>query len=194
MAGDFLLDHWIKPQDPAAANILQSNVEPKKPASVPSTTVMDDAKPSHDAPMKFIPELKTMRDDDNRIGIFIHLLQSGTIVDYVTGVPGISTKLRGLSYDERWAAVPEENRRYLLPLGKDAPATLVVHGTLDTIVPQAEGTKTVTDLQALGVTVEHAWVEGAAHALIDPKNPPNMVAGWEAVASRVVEFVKDRLR
>jgi acetyl esterase/lipase len=194
MAGDFLLDHWVKPQDPAAANILESDDQPKKPAPVATTTGMDDAKPSHDAPLKFIPELKTMRDDDNRIGIFIYLLRSGTIVDYITGVPGISTKLRELPYDERWGAVPQEKRKYLLPLGKDAPATFVVHGTLDTVVPQAEGIKTVTDLQACGVAVEYAWVEGAAHALIDPKNPPNMVAGWEVVAERVIAFVEGCLR
>ena len=46
----------------------------------------------------------------------------------------------------------------------DAPPTLVVHGTGDTLIPVERSQEVVAALRAAGVEVEALWIDGAQHA------------------------------
>jgi pimeloyl-ACP methyl ester carboxylesterase len=156
--------------------------------------LLEHGQPSSDASTIYDPALQAYNDKENRLGLFVHFYRTGTFLDNVVGVPRISDQVRELPYEKRFEAVLEERRKYLLPLSKNTIPALIVHGTLDTVVPTAEGIKTSTDMQTLGVAAESMWVEGAAHALFDPNNPPNLIDGWEVVADRVLEFIERLLK
>lgn len=184
MGGDFLLDHWIQPHSDSGG-LVGLVLDPKAVA-----TLLGHDQPCSDAPFKLVPELGGYSDDENRIGLFVHFYRSGILLDYVVGVDGLSAQLRALPYEQRLAAVPEEKRKYLLPLNEDTSPAFIVHGTMDTVVPCAEGVKTWKDLQDMGVTTEYTWVEAALHGLLDPDNMPNTVAEFDGVVDNALGFAE----
>lgn len=120
------------------------------------------------------------------------MMAEGTVLDHITGVEGLSGRLRvsatqkGRLLDrERTASpgtsptteaggegaivdlelIPPEAKTLIpqLCIGPDFPATYLAHGLLDTAVFPEESVRTYDQLKALGVPVEISLVEDAGH-------------------------------
>ena len=115
----------------------------------------------------------------------------GILLDHILGRPGISAELRKVPFEERMGRIPEELRPLLLQglLGKGFPPTVFLHGTKDLLVEIEESTRPCEKLREAGVKVEMLKVEGAGHALLDPGNMPNLIAGAREAQEKAWKFV-----
>ncbi|BGP44880.1 hypothetical protein JCM10450v2_000695 [Rhodotorula kratochvilovae] len=100
--------------------------------------------------------------------LLVWLLQSGTLVDVLSGVAGASSALRALPVGqarEKLAAENDAGRRTLPQLGATAafPPTFLAHGTADNVVHLAESRNMHRVLRGKGVECVLWEVEGGAH-------------------------------
>ncbi|TFY58867.1 hypothetical protein EVJ58_g6144 [Rhodofomes roseus] len=185
MGGDMLGDSWVMPKDgfmpfPGSESVTEASL-----AHLLERTPL----PISDAPVKVQPD-QTLRDDQNRMGLFMHWWRTGEILDYVVGEP-ISATLRALPASERLAAVPTRLHPAILQacLNSEFPATCLVHGEQDGIVDPAESKTTYNRLMELGVETELVLVPDAVHALMSPTNPAAPAVGAEAAYGKGWSFL-----
>ncbi|KZP13740.1 alpha/beta-hydrolase [Athelia psychrophila] len=106
-------------------------------------------------------------DSLKRMVLFPWWLQTGEIVDYVSGQTGLSEVLRALPYAEREAAIPPSVAE-LFPqrhISAQFPPSIFIHGDADGMVPVSESTYTHEQLQKAGVESELHLVPGGEHGL-----------------------------
>ncbi|MCJ1457940.1 hypothetical protein MMC28_008309 [Mycoblastus sanguinarius] len=134
------------------------------------------------------------RDKDNRLALFPTFWRHGNILDYILGAE-ISASLRSLPLAERMQTIPAKLRPALpqSQFDSDYPPTILIHGSLDSIVELAESQTTYNRLRELGVKVELLVVDGASHGLVDPKNPPSFVPGAAETNEKGLDFVVQEL-
>ncbi len=189
MGGQLLDDHWLavknEPMDfPGAEQMTEELMAPllAKPID-----------PVSEAPFSLSPE-GVMMTKDNRHWLLTMFWRSGIYLDYLLGTP-ISAHLRTLPLTERANAIPEHLRPAVVQtqFKSDFPPTILIHGGNDPLIKLTESQTTYDRLQELGVKVELIVVEGAAHGLMDPLNPPNQVVGAAEVEEKAMIFVADEL-
>ena len=161
MGGDFLSPHWIEPHiDGVRFN-------------GPFTHLRDVAHLLNEpqaqiayAPINFISEDCT--NDLNFRGSLYNFWQChGTFLDNLTGIDGLTAKLRRLPYAEREAAIPTECRDLFPQLRvDDLPPTVLVHGAEDTSVDVSDSDKTYAALTKKGTRAKYYRVEGLEHGLM----------------------------
>lgn len=185
MGGDMLGDGWVKPKDgfmpfPGAESVSESYL---------SYLLERIPAPVSEAPVMLRPD-QTIRDDENRIALYMHWWKTGELLDYVVGKP-ISADLRALPASERICAVPVELRPVILQAHLDVgfPPTCLVHGELDAVVESTESQTTFKRLQELGVKTNMLLVPGAAHALCSPENPAELAVGAEEAYGKGLSFI-----
>ena len=190
MGGDMLGDGWVKPKDgfmpfPGSESVTESSL---------SHLLNCPPAPISEAPVTLRPD-QTLRDDDNRIGLYMHWWKTGELLDYVVGKP-ISADLRVLPASERFGAVPAELRPAVLQahVGADFPPTCLVHGELDEVVDPTESQTTFNRLQELGIKADLVIVPGAAHALMTPEKltqviSPEAVKAYERGLGLILEDI-----
>jgi acetyl esterase/lipase len=94
--------------------------------------------------------------------------------------------LGGKSYDEAPALWQEASPITHLRAG--APPTLILHGTLDEVVPIGQSDLLAARLKELGVPAEYERIDGWPHVM-DASLPVN-----EYFKARIARFLEDRLR
>lgn len=97
------------------------------------------------------------------------ILETGTYVDYLTGVKGL-----GAAIAEKGKGAIPEHVQQLFPIDfsitKDLPPMIVVHGLKDHQVPHEDGEAVVEKCREAGVQVTYFPVEGADHDFDLPYN------------------------
>ncbi|KAJ3037883.1 hypothetical protein HDV00_001227 [Rhizophlyctis rosea] len=186
MGGDVLHDHWLKPR-PSLLPVTRDEDGERRLLS--NTT-----KPVADYPFKMNAEGK-FDDSEGRMGMLAHHEENGTFLDGLVGRP-ISEKLRILSYEQRYAAVPEEVKPLLLEHHLDVffPPTVFVHGKEDRSVLVGESERTYQNLQQLGVRTKLLVLEGADHGFVPAGRVGRMqVTGTVEVLAKALQFVLEEL-
>ena len=189
--GQLLDDHWLAVKDRDVPDPRGGIVSRESVAHLLNET---------QAPISYdpIPVLgdDTTKGDSGRTKLLLWWWRTGGLVDVVMGVNGMSKFLRGLSLAQREGYIPETLRTVILQtqLKEDFPPTFLLHGKDDRLVLLAEAQLTYDRLTELGVEAELHVLEGAGHALIDEKNPPNLVAGARELQQKAVEFLVQKLK
>ncbi|WRT68539.1 uncharacterized protein IL334_005516 [Kwoniella shivajii] len=185
MAGNFLLDFWVKPNDPndyyKALALDHDKLE--------KLVIENGGAVVSDAPLKIDMQKRQATDEFNRVGFFVDWQHKGILLDYILNEHGLSSKINQFPLIERINHIPENKKHLLLPLDKDTVPTFFIHGTKDLVVPIEESHAAYEELRQLGVQVGKAWVEGADHGLLDPSKPPNRIQGWEEAVDSGINFV-----
>lgn len=188
--GQLLDDHWLAVKDrdildPQGGIIAKEFVahllsEPQAPISYDPIPYLGD-----DAP----------NGDSGRTKLLLWWWRTGGFVDVVLGVNGMSRFLRGLSFAQREGYIPETLRPAILQtqLTENFPATFLLHGREDRLVLPAESQLTYDRLRELGVEVQLEMLEGAGHALVDVRDPPNLAAGAKEIQLKAVDFLIHKL-
>ncbi|KAF8470028.1 hypothetical protein BDZ91DRAFT_34321 [Kalaharituber pfeilii] len=146
-----------------------------------------------------------MRATSERMALATTLYHSGLLLDYLTGVPGLSRRLLNRFYvpntnleagkeEELLASLLPEECRVLFPevvlrekeAARGHPPTILVHGTRDMTVAIAEAEKTERQIREAGGRALLIKAEGWDHGY--------QGSVWEKWArGRVVEFLKEAL-
>lgn len=100
--------------------------------------------------------------------LLLYLLQTGTLLDALSGQQGVSAALRLFPHEEREALVRQHSPSLaaLLPqlwTTERFPPTMILHGTADGIVRVHESRAMARKLAAVGVDVTLQEIEGADH-------------------------------
>ncbi|KAJ3031792.1 hypothetical protein HDV00_008122 [Rhizophlyctis rosea] len=189
MGGDWLLDHWLQPNQPHPTINFIFPEDPVKIAALLAT------KPASigDSPVSVVPPGQFV-DDLGRMGLFTAWVNNGTILDTLTTKTGLSATLRALPYGSRYAAIPTQYKPLFLEYlyTKSFPPTVLVHGTADDVVLPAESEKTYNQLKALGVTTQYLTLAGAGHGLVDATGQP--YPGSDAILLQGANFLLQQLR
>lgn len=188
--GQLLDDHWLAVKDrdildPQGGVIAKESVahllsEPQAPISYDPIPYLGDNAPN---------------GDSGRTKLLLWWWRTGGFVDVVLGVNGMSRFLRGLSFAQREGYIPETLRPAILQtqLTENFPATFLLHGREDRLVLPAESQLTYDRLRELGVEVQLEMLEGAGHALVDERDPPNLAAGAKEIQLKAVDFLIHKL-
>ncbi|KAH9934356.1 Alpha/Beta hydrolase protein [Fomitopsis serialis] len=185
MGGDMLGDSWVAPKSgfmpfPGSESVTEASL---------SHLLEHPPPPISDAPVKIQPD-QTLRDDEGRMGLFMHWWRTGELLDYVVGEP-VSATLRSLPPAQRLPAVPAHLRLAILQAHLDAefPPTCLVHGEQDGLVDPAESKTTYGRLKELGVKTKLVLVPDAIHALMSPTNPAAPAVAAEDAYAEGLSFV-----
>ncbi|RPB27454.1 alpha/beta-hydrolase [Terfezia boudieri ATCC MYA-4762] len=119
------------------------------------------------------------------------LHQSGTYLDILMGMPGLSEKLGQIpDHEGRCQYVAQcEKSRYLFPqiwIDRDFPPSIVIHGDADAVVSIEESKRFVEKLQKGGVEVVFLVAEGKGHQFEERASPEVYVQ----YIKPVVEFLR----
>lgn len=119
------------------------------------------------------------------------LHHSGKYLDYLMGIPNLSTQLSEIpDYEERCKYVAQcEKCRYLFPqvwIDKEFPPSIVIHGDADVVVNINESRRFVEQLQKYGVEVVFLVAEGKGHQFEERASPEVYVQ----YIKPVVEFLR----
>ncbi|CAD6581326.1 MAG: hypothetical protein TREMPRED_002982 [Tremellales sp. Tagirdzhanova-0007] len=188
MGGDFLLDHWIQPKSGSEqlsvpADILNQVHQILEGGRRGDRVFSDLPMFGHRKPETAV-----------RVGIFKTLYNTGTILDHVLGIPGLSADLRAFPYAQRLTTIPESHRHLLLPITERTCPTLLVHGTDDKQVPFVEAQKTWEDLGRMSVEARNEWFDGGGHAVGDPERMGMARDQWNGRFDRVLTWLEEVLR
>ena len=199
MGGEILSDWWVKPK---GDELAPWRPQFEKPTTRESEGVRD-LFPDPGEEIVWNPYPIPLPGLDGspppkatpRVNLLQVVWREGTLPDLILGREGISAELYKLPFEEREAAVPEELRGALLQghLSRDFPPSVFMHGTKDTLILMEESVNPWEKLRKAGARTELVTVEGAAHALLDPKNIPHLVKGAEEAQTRAWEFIKEEL-
>nr|XP_019009107.1 uncharacterized protein I206_05751 [Kwoniella pini CBS 10737]OCF47888.1 hypothetical protein I206_05751 [Kwoniella pini CBS 10737] len=186
MAGDFLLDHWIKIKE-------EGNNLPRFPYDIEKVKLILSSKLNQisDSP------INPTGDSSGRVDLLSHFYHQGTLLDYLLDQVGLSRQLENLSYKDRFSNIPKEKQYLLLPFNEDIdyPKSIIfVHGKVDTVVPAQASYNAQEQLKSLGIESKAFWVEGANHGLVDDSNFPNSVPGTEAIFDEAVRDILNALQ
>lgn len=189
--GQLLDDHWLAVKDRDADAPLGENVAREDVAHL----LDRQQEPLSDDPMPFLGD-DAPKGDSGRTKLLLWWWRTGGFLDVVLGINGISRFLRNYKPTQRENHVPEALRPALLQtqIDDDFPPTFLLHGEEDTLVLPAESRLTYDRLMELGVEAELLVLEGAGHALIDGKDPPNLAAGAREAQQKAVEFLVHKLK
>lgn len=104
------------------------------------------------------------------------LHQSGKYLDYLVGIPDLSTQLSQMwDYEDRCKFVAQSEKcRYLFPqiwVDRDFPPSIVIHGDADRVVNIGESTRFVDQLRRCGVEVVFLVAEGKGHQFEERASP-----------------------
>ncbi|KZT67008.1 alpha/beta-hydrolase [Daedalea quercina L-15889] len=185
MGGDMLGDSWVMPKNgfmpfPGSESVTEASLGHLLTCPPPSIS---------DAPVKLQSD-QTLRDDQSRIGLYMHWWRTGELLDYVVGEP-ISAALRVIPVNDRLTAIPAHLRPAILQahLAAEFPPTCLVHGKEDEVVHPAESKRTYNRLKELGIRTELVLVPDAAHALMSLTNPTIPAVGAENAYKKGLDFV-----
>ncbi|BGP21658.1 secreted hydrolase [Rhodotorula toruloides] len=121
------------------------------------------------------PTVRTPIDDPDQLRntLFYFLIQTGSFLDTLSGIKGVSAELAKLPAEERAQAVPEHVKRVVphLSVSPSFPSTYLLHGTHDSFVFPAESRNMYRVLREAGVEAKLAEVEGGEHGF-------DTQAGW----------------
>ncbi|PYH45968.1 alpha/beta hydrolase [Aspergillus saccharolyticus JOP 1030-1] len=177
--GNLLLDHWTQPRPPTSIASLV-NLEDVPRLLADRTVVSDDADRG-----------------SNRFALTVRWEIDGTFLDGVFGRPGLGAELNKVEYAQRGAAIPEELRAGFLQefVTAEYPPTVLVHGTADEVVPDAESRFHHEQLGQLGVRTELLLVRDAGHGLVDLQSgfPPKLADGAMEAYEKAAKFIDDAL-
>ncbi|KAF9053776.1 alpha/beta-hydrolase [Hymenopellis radicata] len=134
-------------------------------------------------PSPYLPLLNLQRDlttaplvsvefsaaSDPRLMYYCWLLQSATMLDVITGVPGLSESLSGLPLEQRANAVPTDALALIPSLASASsfPPTIFVHGSDETSVSILESQTLYDVLKANGRDVEFVETKGGEHGYFE---------------------------
>jgi len=115
----------------------------------------------------------TIAENNPRMMSYSFFLQQGNYLDHYTGLhePSISEELRsilekeGTSVEDFKRALPSDKHSLFPQLSVDAqwPPTILIHGTIDDVVPFDESRNIKKLLEDVGVPVQFIEVEGQHH-------------------------------
>lgn len=121
--------------------------------------------------------------------LLLYLLQTGTLLDALSGRAGASASLRASPAVERAQLVREHGQDVAMVLPQlwtthTFPPTVMLHGTADTLVKLDESRALCAQLGALGVEVTLFEIEGGGHGFDAAGNWENSPAGKDAELTR----------
>ncbi|GAA5864469.1 hypothetical protein JCM3774_005138 [Rhodotorula dairenensis] len=121
--------------------------------------------------------------------LLLYLLQTGSLLDTLSGRPGASAALRPYPAAERAQLVRERSSEVATVLPQlwvtdRYPPTMLLHGTADTLVKLDESRTLSTRLRDVGVQVTLLEIEGGGHGFDVAGNWENSPAGKDAVLTR----------
>ena len=183
MGGDMLSDFWLSVRE------LQS---------IPRERVAPflETEPTEETGLPIFVQDGFFTDALRRADAFAWISQNGLFLDYLTGIHGLSERLRTLPGDQRASMIPRSVQKAFPEFLMDAsvlhPPVLFVHSKDDTIVPLSESLNTDRQLKEAGVRTELFLIDGAKHGQVNTDG--SAVVGVESAESAVFRFIDSVLK
>lgn len=196
MGGDLLLDYWTKFSDKAGKTFAEEEIRQQKPKTLANFhSLLTQEKEISVA--SYTKGLEGYDAGCARGAIWDYWAYHGTIIDTLTGEPGLGARLAALPYESRLPAIVDDDEyaRAIpqvfyerLKTKKPAyfPPTMLIHGNFDSEVPFSESLNTLKQLQEANLPVEMITVDGANHNFNIPGTEKPV--DWDE--GKVVEFLK----
>ena len=178
MGGDMLSDFWLSVHEPQI-------IPRERVASFLET------EPTRETGLPIFVQDGFYTDALRRTDAFTWISQNGIFLDYITGIRGLSGRLRTLPNDQRASMVPKSVQKALPELSVDAsplhPPVLFVHSKNDIIVPLSDSLKTHRQLQEANISTEILLLDGVKHGLVNSDG--SAVLGMESAEEEVFRFI-----
>lgn len=205
---------WATPAE-LALNLPMTNPTPTQAAQLKvewDVPTRSDADPHSATPHSTVNPLRYA------FGLWIGMVTEGTVLDFITGVPGLGKKLRDSKAAKNPSApttsadpaistttqaggeaalvdlnlIPAEAKKLIpqLCLTSSSPPSYLVHGVLDRTVVSSESVRTYDQLRSLGVDVELVLVKDHEHNLeIGRENDPAVRAVLDGMSAFLVKHL-----
>jgi acetyl esterase/lipase len=183
MGGDMLADFWLSVRE------LQS---------IPRERVAPflETEPTKETGLPIFVQDGFFTDTLRRADAFAWISQNGLFLDYLTGIHGLSERLRTLPGDQRASMVPKSVQKAFPEFSIDGsllhPPALFVHSKNDAIVPLSESLKTDRQLKEAGARTELFLLDGEKHGQVSSDG--SAVVGVESAESAVFRFIDSVLK
>ena len=178
MGGDMLADFWLNVRE------LQS---------IPRERVAPflETEPTKETGLPIFVQDGFFTDALRRTDAFAWISQNGLFLDYLTGIHGLSKRLRTLPGDKRKSMVPKSAQKafpeFYVDVSLPHPPVLFVHSKDDAIVPLSESLETHRQLKEAGVRTEIFLLDGAKHGQVSSDG--SAVVGMESAVFRFIDSV-----
>ena len=178
MGGDMLSDFWL--------GVRESQTIPRERV-IPFL----ETEPTKETGLPIFLQDGFFTDALRRTDAFGWISQNGLLVDYVTGIHGLSEQLRTLPKDQRASMIPQSAQKVFPEISIDPslphPPTLFVHSKDDAIVPLSESLNSDRQLKEAGARTELFLLDGAKHGQVNLDG--SVVIGVEAAEDVVFRFI-----